>query len=95
MFCYTGAAAIIGKRTGKVLFLGVKNKYCSICAQAEKKNQDPKEHKCYKNYNGSSTAMESEILHEGFKCSIKMHNLIYKRMVSDGDSSTYSKLLQS
>ncbi|KOB78717.1 hypothetical protein OBRU01_01900 [Operophtera brumata] len=91
----SGAAAIIGKKTGEVLFLGVKNKYCSICAQAEKKKQQVKTHTCYKNFNGPSTSMESEILTEGFKCSIDMHNLIYARMISDGDSSTYAKLLKS
>lgn len=90
----SGAAAIIGKRTGQVLYLGVKNKYCCVCAQAEKKCAEPKKHVCYKNYTGSSTGMESTILIEGFKCSIDMHNLIYGRMVSDGDSSTYNKLLQ-
>ncbi|RVE52850.1 hypothetical protein evm_002507 [Chilo suppressalis] len=91
----SGAAAIIGKRTGEVLFLCVRNKYCAICAQAEKKEMEPKTHVCYKNYNGPSTGMESDILLEGFKCSIDMHNLIYGRMVSDGDSSTYAKLLKS
>lgn len=48
----SGAAAIIGKRTGKILFMAVKNKYCCICAQAAKKNITPKEHECYKNYTG-------------------------------------------
>lgn len=85
----SGAAAIIGKRTGKVLYLGVKNKYCCICAQAQNKKEEPCNHKCYKNYTGPSTGMESNILVEGFMCSIKMHGLIYGRMISDGDSSTY------
>lgn len=91
----SGAAAIIGKLTGQVLFLGVKNKYCCICARAEKTKQQPKDHVCYKNYHGPSTGMESEILVEGFKCSVEMHGLIYGKMVSDGDSSTYAKLLKS
>ncbi|CAH0726683.1 unnamed protein product, partial [Brenthis ino] len=39
-----GAAPIIGRRTGEVLFLGVKNKYCSICAQAQKKSATEKPH---------------------------------------------------
>lgn len=90
----SGAAAIIGRKSGEVLFLGVKNKYCSICAQAEKSNKVAKPHKCYKNYNGPSTAMESTILVEGFKCSIEMHNLIYG-MESDGDSSTHAHLLKN
>jgi hypothetical protein len=32
------AASIVGHRTGKVLYMGVKNKYCMICARASHKN---------------------------------------------------------
>lgn len=39
--------------------------------------------------------MESEILSEGFKKSIEMHNLIYGRLISDGDANTYAKILQA
>ncbi|KAJ8728955.1 hypothetical protein PYW07_006651 [Mythimna separata] len=56
----SGAAAIIGRKTGEVLFLGVKNKYCAICAQAENRKQEPKTHECYKNYSGPSTAMDQK-----------------------------------
>lgn len=90
----SGAAAIIGKRFGEVLFLGVKNKYCCLCARSDNKDTRPREHACYKNYSSSSTGMESEILLEGFKQSIPMYNLIYERMVADGDSSTYKKKLE-
>lgn len=90
----SGAAAIIGKRFGEVLFIGIKNKYCCICARAESKSISPVDHVCFRNYSGSSTGMESEILLEGFKQSIPMHNIIYERMVADGDSSTYKKILE-
>ncbi|KAH9637625.1 hypothetical protein HF086_007339 [Spodoptera exigua] len=90
----SGAAAIIGKRFGEVLFIGVKNKYCCICARASNKNIVVEDHVCYKNYSGSSTGMESNLLLEGFKQSISMHNVIYERMVADGDSSTYKKILE-
>ena len=33
----SGAAAIVGKRTGKILYLGVRNKYCYHCDRAEEK----------------------------------------------------------
>lgn len=33
----SGTAAIIGRQTGQVLFIGVKNKYCLICARAKNK----------------------------------------------------------
>ncbi|KAI8431318.1 hypothetical protein MSG28_015863 [Choristoneura fumiferana] len=63
----SGAAAIIGARFGEVLFMAVKNKYCCICARAEKRKEDAKQHECFKNFCGSSTAMEATILAEGFK----------------------------
>ncbi|KAL4719043.1 hypothetical protein ACJJTC_013676 [Scirpophaga incertulas] len=73
----SGAAAIIGKHSGELLYLGIKNKYCFICARSENKSVEVPKHKCFKNYSGPSTNMESEIIVEGFKNSINMHNLIY------------------
>lgn len=91
----SGAAAIIGRRFGQVLFMAVKNKYCCICARAEKRNEVVKEHECFKNFSGASTAMESTIIVEGFRQSIQMHGLIYGRYIADGDSSTYAKILDA
>lgn len=91
----SGTAAIIGRRTGQVLYIGVKNKYCLVCARAENKNIAPNEHVCFKNFQGSSSSMETEILVEGFKSSISMYGLIYGRMIGDGDASTYAKILNA
>ncbi|GBP66326.1 hypothetical protein EVAR_77944_1 [Eumeta japonica] len=90
----SGAGAIIGKKTGAILYLGIRNKYCYTCDRAEKKKKPIKAHPCFKNYSGSSTGMETDIIVEGFKQSIETHNLIYGRLISDGDSSTYNKILQ-
>ncbi|CAH2088144.1 unnamed protein product [Euphydryas editha] len=38
--------------------------------------------------------MEAEIIAEGFRNSIDMYNFIYGRVIADGDSSTYSKILE-
>lgn len=73
----------------------VKNKYCCICARAQKKKETPKEHKCYKIFDVPSAAMESTIITEGFKQSVEMHGLIYARLIADGDSSTYSKIIDA
>ncbi|KAI8419763.1 hypothetical protein MSG28_008431 [Choristoneura fumiferana] len=54
----SGAAAIIGYKTGKVLHMAVKNKYCTICARSVAKNQSPPTHQCNRNHTGSSTSME-------------------------------------
>ena len=40
----SGVAIIIGLKTGKLLHIGVRNKYCSVCAIAE--------NDCYKNWDG-------------------------------------------
>lgn len=87
----SGAASIIGKNTGDILFLGVKNKYCQLCAKAEKDKIEKRNHLCFKNYDGPLTGMESQILIEGFKQSVEEHG----RIISDGDSSTYSKILEA
>lgn len=89
----SGAAVIIGRKFGEVLFMAVKNKYCVICARAHNKNTVPKDHICYKNYEGSSSGMEAEIICDGFRHSIEMYNIIYGRLIADGDSATYAKIL--
>ncbi|CAG9771313.1 unnamed protein product [Ceutorhynchus assimilis] len=91
----SGVAVIIGKHTGKILFLGVRNKYCCVCAKAEKKGEEPHEHLCFKNWNGSSGAMEADIISEGFRESIKMHGLKYWHFIADGDSSVHAKIQQT
>lgn len=75
-----------------VLFLGIRNKYCSVCVKAEATSSEPPTHKCYKNWEGTSTAMESDIILEGFRQSINMHNIIYHKLIGDGDSSVTKKL---
>lgn len=87
----SGAAAIVGYHTGKVLYIGVKNKYCSICKVLD----NPREHTCFKNFTGTSTSMESAILVEGFRLSEEMYGVRYSTMIADGDSSTYKKTLES
>lgn len=88
----SGVACIIGYETKKVLFLGIRNSYCSVCAVASNKKIEVKKHKCFKNWSGSSTAMEADGVVEGFKCSINMHGLKYTKLIGDGDSSVMSAL---
>lgn len=85
-------AVIIGQATRKVLFIGVRNKFCVICKRAENKNILPISHIRYKNWKGSSTAMEADIVVEGFNSSIQMHGVRYKEIIGDGDSSVLAKI---
>jgi len=90
----SGVEAIIGYCTRKVLFVGIRNKFCTICERAERNGLQAKIHKCYKNFdrNVSSTRMESDAIAEGFKCSIEMHGLVFRTLIADGDSNVYQSI---
>ncbi len=73
----------------KLLYLGVRNKYCAACAQ-----RSPKElHACYKNWNASSSEMENDIIRSGFLAAEKDHGVQYTRFIGDGDSSVHTTLI--
>lgn len=86
----SGAAAIIGNRFGKVLYMGVKNKFCLACSRGI-----TRDHACAKNFSGPSTSMEAAILVEGFRLSECMYGVRYNKLIADGDSSTYNKILEA
>ena len=87
----SGVGIIIGQATGKLLHIGVRNKYCSACTRGVPVDQ----HVCYKNWDKSSSEMEPDIILEGFKQAEKVHEVRYKRFVGDGDSSVYPTLIQN
>ncbi|XP_063242387.1 uncharacterized protein LOC134542230 isoform X1 [Bacillus rossius redtenbacheri] len=89
----SGVGAIIGYRTKKVLFVGVRNKYCSICDRQLEEGKSVKSHKCAKNWDGPSSSMEQDIIVEGFLQSVSMHGLKYHKLIGDGDSSVHRKLI--
>lgn len=95
----SGVAIITGIRTGKVLFCGVRNKACSFCDRAERENRPPTEHTCYKNWEKDkpSSGMETDIIAEGFMESVNnkdpKYNVIYRKIIADGDSSVYNTIL--
>ena len=62
----SGIAVIFGHHTRKLLFFGVGNKFCSVCTVAQNKGKEELPvHKRYHNWDGSFTAMESDILDFG------------------------------
>lgn len=91
----SGVAVIFGLHTKKLLYLGVRNKYCSVCAVAEHKQQKSPEHTCYRNWSGSSCAMESDIISQGFRLSEVTHGVRYLKVVGDGDSSVLATIRQA
>ncbi len=87
----SGVGIIIGKETSKLLFLGVRNKYCSSCAR----NIPVDKHRCYRNWSASSSEMETDIILEGFLEAERVHGVRYTKFIGDGDSSVYPTLLQN
>ena len=51
-----------------------------------------KEHVCYKNWNNSSTAMESDIIVEGLNYLKDTYNIKCLRLIGDSDSKTMSRI---
>ncbi|CAI6371889.1 unnamed protein product [Macrosiphum euphorbiae] len=88
----SGVACIIGAVTKKVIFFGVRNKFCCVCFSAKKHDKGPGPHHFFLNWNGPSTAMEADIIVDRFKHSLEMHNLIYSQLIGDGDSSVMKRL---
>ena len=86
----SGVAIIVGKATGKLLHIGVRNKFCTACSLNIAKDQ----HQCFKNWNASSSEMETDVIVEGFCEAERVHGVRYITMVGDGDSSVYPSLIQ-
>ena len=89
----SGVGVIFGAHTKKLLFIGVRNKYCSSCSIAKQNNTPVPSHQCYRNWSASSCSMESDIIVEGFKLSESMHGLRYMWMIGDGDSSVHHSVM--
>ena len=87
-----GVGVIFGAATGKLLHIGVRNKYCYVCSTAESQQRQPKEHRCFKNWTESSQAMEADIIVEGFQQAEEKYGLRYMRFIGDGDSSVYAHI---
>lgn len=99
-----GVTSVIGKYTGKVLDIFVSSKMCQSCENA-KKRMTPTEYllwfeaehseDCASNYEGSSGGMEVQGVLEMFKRSITLHAAKYAYYIGDGDSKTFSNLVDS
>ena len=87
----SGVAIIVGQATGKLLYIGVRNKDCTACKQGIPINH----HHCFKNWSHSSSEMEPDIILSGFKEAERVHGVRYIRFVGDGDSSVYPTLIQN
>jgi len=90
-----GVGVIFGAETKKLLHIGIRNKQCRVCNLSANSNIPTKTHECFKNWTESSQSMEADIILEGFLKAEETHGLRYTRIIADGDSSVFSKLIQN
>ena len=67
----SGVGVIFGLQTGKLLYIGVRNKYCAACQKDANKK-----HVCFKNWEEASSSMETGIILAGFKVVQAQHGEI-------------------
>ena len=100
-----GVCTLIGHYSGKVLDIFVKSSYCKLCEVWEKKlntaefEQWQEEHleknECTANHQGPAGNMEVSSIVAMFQCSLEKLGLRYSNYIGDGDSKTYSGILNA
>lgn len=82
---------MIGSHTGKMIDYEVRSKSCRICENATRAGRDPKDHDYQKNWEGSSKAMERDmVVNMVTKMVDKGVNIT--KAVADEDTTTFSHL---
>ncbi|GFS58705.1 uncharacterized protein NPIL_186791 [Nephila pilipes] len=87
----SGVSVLIGMSTSKIVFIGIRNKVCLICSAIANRQMERKDHVCWKNWSGPSTAMESDAVVEGLLYLENVHHIRCTRLVGDGDADTIAK----
>ena len=85
-----GIFTAISVKTGKILDVECRSRYCNIC-----NHNDGSEHDCRKNHTSSSGAMESESAVIVYKRSEEKRGLRYVGYLGDGDSSAFNSVVAS
>ena len=90
----SGHTLMIGCLSKKIVGAIVSSKTCRVCSSAEENDEEPSDHVCQKNYDGSSKAMETDTaLHLYKELYQNLNNkLCLKSIVADDDSSMASLL---
>ena len=82
---------MIGPQTGQVINYAVRSKDCRVCTTAASKNQQVREQACSKNWDGSSKAMEADMVIEMVReVQEKGHDI--DAIIGDEDSTTIGRL---
>jgi len=100
-----GVATLIGYYSGKVLDVFVKSSYCKLCESWKAKlhtsefqewyENHVNEGKCSANHEGPAGNMEASSILEMFRRSFQKYGLRYNQYIGDGDSKTYTRIVNS
>lgn len=82
---------MIGSNSGKVLGFSVRSKLCKVCDITKSKKATPKPHNCNINWEGSSKAMEQDMVIEMVSKQDKAGHSV-STIVADDDTTTISRL---
>jgi hypothetical protein len=91
----SGVGTMIGNLSGKIVGVGVRSKDCRKCSYHLQKGQVPPEHKCCKNWQGSSKAMEPDVAAELVQEIEQNENVEVRVLIMDDDTTTASKLRET
>ena len=91
---HSGHALMIGCLSKKIVGAIVSSNMCRVCSLAEENGEEPSDHICPKNYDGSSKAMEADSALHLYKALFQnsKKQLFLKAIVTDDDSSMRSLL---
>jgi len=100
-----GVTTLIGYYSGKVLDIFVKSSYCKSCESWKKKlttaeydewyNNHIENNECSANHQGTAGNMEASSVLAMFQRSFEKHGLRYTNYIGDGDSKTFTKIVNS
>lgn len=100
-----GVSTIIGYYSGKVIDVFIKSSYCKLCETWKKKlttveyeewqEEHVQKNECRTNHQGPSGNMEVSSIVLMFQRSLEKFGLRYKNYIGDGDSKTYSGVLNA
>ncbi|XP_053382773.1 uncharacterized protein LOC128549640 [Mercenaria mercenaria] len=92
--CYdskSGVGTVIGNFTGKICAYGIRSKCCRKCDYHSVKGNGIPDHNCYRNWGGSSKAMEPDVGGELVK-EIEKENIEVETIIMDDDCTTMSRI---
>lgn len=100
-----GVSTLIGYYSGKVLDVFVKSSYCKSCENWKQKltteeynewhTKHVEDDECRANHQGAAGNMEASSILEMFQRSLEKYGLRYTSYIGDGDSKTFTKIVNA